>query len=366
MIDRENLKAFVDGELTGPEADEIRRGIETDPKLRAEVDQMRAIGDIIRTEIRPFEVAGMDDTLALMARRTRRPWFRSMGFAGLVAATAAGAGIFFAWKSMSPTPLADGVATVAAMSPMEMNGVQDKAAMTSPAVVPPPIVVTPPAAAKLGGAESSDAPPKDSVEMARGKDAVEKAILAKPIAPGTASKKRETADHIPQKQKHADELAPAPVPGDLSFKPTAAGAAPKEPSLLRTAPKEELVTLDRTSSAASDSVRKLIRSSEAKVVSETSSGDLQVFVVEVEAEKADRLVAELRAIGKDRKADTSTKVGASDSTVVASKSSAPAGFGGAANPSRGATKFDAASAKKRTIRIEIPIVHPGKGPDKSE
>lgn len=367
MIDRENLKAFVDGELSGPEADEIRRELDADPTLRSEVDRMRAIGNILRAEVRPVEVLGKDATLTLLNRKARRPWFRSTGFLSLAAAAAMGVGIFFCWKSLSPSSMVAEAAkldTVAAMSPKEAQNLPERATLKSPAVVAP--ADDAPKAAAPSIAEAPAKPPPDNAKPSKRRSQPADSMLAKPAPPQINSS---VSSDVEAKSKKVDakfDSAQTAGVGGLEFKPTSAGAASKLSSARRGATTEEVVKLARTQSVTTDAVRKLIDSAEAKVVTESTLEDKQILVIEVDSDKAARLLEALRSIGGDPKAETrSVSDGSKASATMKAKADESTKSGPIPQaPAPGVA--GSARAKKRTIRIEIPIVHPGKGPDKSE
>ena len=75
---RENLKAYVDGELSPNDAQAVEAAIAKDPILSAEVEQIRAIGRSVFALRPDYHPVGMDDLLAKVARPVtsrRQPWF---------------------------------------------------------------------------------------------------------------------------------------------------------------------------------------------------------------------------------------------------------------------------------------------------
>lgn len=70
---REDLKAYLDGELTPERASEVARAIESDPGLREEVEFMRALGFEIRRVAKDSGVEGMEGALAKVNRRRLFP-----------------------------------------------------------------------------------------------------------------------------------------------------------------------------------------------------------------------------------------------------------------------------------------------------
>lgn len=69
MSIREDIKAFVDGELDTARMDDVRRALEADPSLATEAAAMRLIGDAIRVHARRPEAVGMESALRRVTRR---------------------------------------------------------------------------------------------------------------------------------------------------------------------------------------------------------------------------------------------------------------------------------------------------------
>jgi hypothetical protein len=91
MSFREDLKAFIDGELPAGRTMEIERALEADPALAAEAEELRALTSVLRSVPQP-EVRGYESTLIALSsaeraapRRTWLPWFGSVALAGSVA-----------------------------------------------------------------------------------------------------------------------------------------------------------------------------------------------------------------------------------------------------------------------------------------
>lgn len=85
----ENLKAFVDNEVSEAERTQILKLIENDPAKQAEVIELRQISRVIKEEAWQPQPVGLERTLgALIAKPARpRPWWMSPGFV-LVGGTA--------------------------------------------------------------------------------------------------------------------------------------------------------------------------------------------------------------------------------------------------------------------------------------
>ncbi len=85
---RENLKAFLDGELSPTDAALVAEAIRTDPMLAEEVEVLRSIGNLLLAARSEFEPVGKEELLARFAakpRRTRMRWLIPCLTAGAVA-----------------------------------------------------------------------------------------------------------------------------------------------------------------------------------------------------------------------------------------------------------------------------------------
>jgi hypothetical protein len=82
MSIRDDLKAFVDGELTPSREAEIRQAIENDPALQAEVVELRQMSRALRAFAVAPEPVGMESTLLALAQHERRtrPWYMGRRF----------------------------------------------------------------------------------------------------------------------------------------------------------------------------------------------------------------------------------------------------------------------------------------------
>lgn len=117
MIDvRENLKAFLDGQLPADQARQVQEALSRDTVLRREFDEMRRISVTLRegSVPVPVPVAGMETTLKALAKRSpvSRPNFFKF-LPALVAACVAALVIIgrsgsqsFSFEDESPMPLA--------------------------------------------------------------------------------------------------------------------------------------------------------------------------------------------------------------------------------------------------------------------
>lgn len=72
MNERDDLKAYLDGELTQARAEEVRLALERDPDLREEYTFMKLLTKEIQSSAKEPEVKGVDGA---RAAARRRPWF---------------------------------------------------------------------------------------------------------------------------------------------------------------------------------------------------------------------------------------------------------------------------------------------------
>ncbi len=72
MSIRDDLKAYLDGELPPQRAEEVRAAIEQDDSLRQEVEFMRLLSKSLRAAEKPAPVEGYEETVARVAKG--RPW----------------------------------------------------------------------------------------------------------------------------------------------------------------------------------------------------------------------------------------------------------------------------------------------------
>ena len=84
MNTQEELKAYVDGELSQAAADQIRRELETDDSLRNEATLLRILGQEIRELAKEPVVVGAEKALAFPRKRSRFQ-IPAWGFVGLLA-----------------------------------------------------------------------------------------------------------------------------------------------------------------------------------------------------------------------------------------------------------------------------------------
>lgn len=74
---REDLKAYLDGELPAARMEEVRAALESDPELRSEAEFMGRLGSAIREMSAEPEIVGMEKVLgAVSGRRKQLAWPR--------------------------------------------------------------------------------------------------------------------------------------------------------------------------------------------------------------------------------------------------------------------------------------------------
>lgn len=74
---RENLKAYLDGELSAAECEAVQRAVEADPQLQKECDQMKLISNSMRASSENQAAPGKQAVLdQFTSRRAGRPWWR--------------------------------------------------------------------------------------------------------------------------------------------------------------------------------------------------------------------------------------------------------------------------------------------------
>lgn len=98
---REDLKAYVDGELSAERAAEVSAAINADPVLQSEIEAMKALTKQIRTFAATPEPTGMEQTLRALRRPL--PWWSPIGGTGrLVWGAAATLGILIVFANVLP------------------------------------------------------------------------------------------------------------------------------------------------------------------------------------------------------------------------------------------------------------------------
>lgn len=75
MNTMDDLKAYVDGEVTPERRLEIEAAMEQDAKLRQEMEEMRVLSRLIGDCVVEPAVSGLQRTLTLLETRKPRPWF---------------------------------------------------------------------------------------------------------------------------------------------------------------------------------------------------------------------------------------------------------------------------------------------------
>lgn len=65
---RENLKAYLDGELNAPDRAEVEEALKSDPALQLELQQMKEISQSLRGAANPVNAVGLAATLERLAK----------------------------------------------------------------------------------------------------------------------------------------------------------------------------------------------------------------------------------------------------------------------------------------------------------
>ncbi|MEA2552521.1 MAG: hypothetical protein QOJ65_697 [Fimbriimonadaceae bacterium] len=81
---RDNLKAYLDGELSPMQMREVESAVERDGELRREFEEMKQISSTLRTASVAPTVVGLDKTLAALKKPVRPPLLRFAPAAALV------------------------------------------------------------------------------------------------------------------------------------------------------------------------------------------------------------------------------------------------------------------------------------------
>lgn len=132
MMDvRENLKAFLDGQLPPEQARQVQESLSRDAALQREFDEMRRISSTLREGVVAAPVAGMDKTLTALAARPVSSQRRLMRFLPAAAVAAACVGVFLilgrgasesnGFSDESPKPMSKRAPVAATASPAAKN-----------------------------------------------------------------------------------------------------------------------------------------------------------------------------------------------------------------------------------------------------
>lgn len=78
---REDLKAYLDGELSAERVREIETALQSDPQLQKELEQMRFLGLEIRAVARDMQIEGKAQARELVTR-PKKPWWHPLSGSG--------------------------------------------------------------------------------------------------------------------------------------------------------------------------------------------------------------------------------------------------------------------------------------------
>ncbi len=116
MSIRDDLKAYLDGELSEERAAEVRAALDSDPALRDEAKRLKAISDTLRTANVEYAPVGLERTLeALQTGRRSRPTSSIFKLRWVLASAAGVMIIGTVLYPMLAQPKAGGMATDVAM-----------------------------------------------------------------------------------------------------------------------------------------------------------------------------------------------------------------------------------------------------------
>ncbi len=125
---RENLKAFLDGELPEDQAAEVRRALEQDATLRQELEDMRMLGLEIRKAAAHPDPVGVEEAIGRIATPVR-PWVRRpmLALSGIAALALLIAMVGLLNRARGDTPAAESAAgadlAVKSFAPMAESSV---------------------------------------------------------------------------------------------------------------------------------------------------------------------------------------------------------------------------------------------------
>lgn len=133
MSIRDDLKAYLDGELTEERAAEVRAALEKDPELRREADEIKALGDTLKTANIEYVAVGLENTLVALQRASKpQPIFRVAKYRWLFAGAA---GLLIIGTLVIPF-MEKGRMSGVAYSPMPTGGAALKRDVMTPSEMP--------------------------------------------------------------------------------------------------------------------------------------------------------------------------------------------------------------------------------------
>jgi hypothetical protein len=75
MSIHEDIKAWLDGELSDGRAEEVRAAVEADPELQKEADQLRSLSTTLKDHAKEIQADGLDQALAGLKARPAQHWW---------------------------------------------------------------------------------------------------------------------------------------------------------------------------------------------------------------------------------------------------------------------------------------------------
>ena len=137
----EDLKAYIDGELSPERMEEIRKAIEVDETLRQECSELKTLGESIRTYANQFQPHGLESTLAALNRVERRKRFFDYRWPLVGLVTACVAFCFFLPNLFPRASQSDSGVSSVAMAPVNdaaraAKGIAQTKAKPKPTILP--------------------------------------------------------------------------------------------------------------------------------------------------------------------------------------------------------------------------------------
>jgi hypothetical protein len=306
---REEIKAYLDGELPAPEADRVREAIERDPEMSKLAAEFQAVGEALSGMKRDYEPVGLEETLAALdAERTVLvlPSSRKKSYSGywIGLGLAAGLAAVFAAPSLFRQPTMTGSFKLASnRAPRADDAKTDMArpqfGLSAPSqkqfqdrMVRPPQnssdAKTAPTAAPAAAAAAKPAL-ASPVELLKQNQELkdENARLKKQLSG------RDGAVHLPtQKQISGDLPMLPPIHSDFNPSPIDGDKSPSLQTPPAGAPPAKVASLEK-------SVRAVVASASGTIEKSSGQPQLRVLTISVPAGKASALQKSLKSTLKE-------------------------------------------------------------------
>ncbi len=202
MSIRDDLKAYLDGELSESRAAEVRAALESDPNLRKEADRIQAISKTLQLANLDFAPVGLDKTLGALKQAAVKPSLSPWRMGGWVlaggVAAAVLAAVIFPWAAHPKMAYRNDALAVRTTRTPEISSVA--AAPTAPVEQSP---------------QNEVEPYVDESGKSIGFKAKAPASKARAVQPPAATQVHE-APLAEAKQETADTVATGPLPPSSS------------------------------------------------------------------------------------------------------------------------------------------------------